>query len=72
MLPTDHNKLMVRWKGPFSITSKVGINDYRIQVGTKERLCLINIMKKYQEKEVIVATGSVGDAILLGEQRHPP
>ena len=70
MLPTDHNKLMMRWKGPFSITCKVGINDYRIQIGTKERLFHVNMMKKYLEREVTAATVPAGDAIPFGEPKH--
>ena len=32
MLPTDHNKLLLRWKGPYPIVEKVGLADYRIQI----------------------------------------
>ena len=33
MLPTDHNKLLLRWKGPYPIVEKVGLADYRIKIG---------------------------------------
>ena len=35
LLPTDHNKLLMQWKGPFEVSSLVGRNDYRVKV--KER-----------------------------------
>ena len=28
LLPTDHNKLLMQWKGPFEVSSVVGLNDY--------------------------------------------
>ena len=51
MLPTDHNKLLLRWKGPYSIEDKVGLTDYRIKVGAKLRLFHVNMLKKYTERE---------------------
>ncbi|GFN90024.1 gypsy retrotransposon integrase-like protein 1 [Plakobranchus ocellatus] len=37
LLPTDSNKLLMQWKGPFEIVATVGINDYRINMGGKEK-----------------------------------
>ena len=51
MLPTDHNKLLLRWEGPYSIEKKVGLTDYRIKVGTRLRLFHVNMLKKYTERE---------------------
>ncbi|GFN91294.1 hypothetical protein PoB_001780000 [Plakobranchus ocellatus] len=36
LLPTDSNKLLMQWNGPFEIVTTVGINDYRINMGEKE------------------------------------
>ena len=33
LLPTDHNKLLLQWKGPFSVLAKLGQVDYRIDLG---------------------------------------
>ena len=35
LLPTDKNKLLLQWKGPFVVESVVGVNDYGIRVGDK-------------------------------------
>ncbi|GFO29054.1 Zinc finger protein [Plakobranchus ocellatus] len=35
LLPTNSNKLLMQWKGPFGIVATVGINDYRINMGGK-------------------------------------
>ena len=32
MLPTDSNKLLLQWKGPFEILERVRGDDYRIQL----------------------------------------
>ena len=53
MLPTDNNKLLLRWKGPYTIKGKVGITDYRIQVGNQLRLFHVNMLRKYTEREPI-------------------
>ena len=50
MLPTDHNKLMMRWKGPYTILSKVGINDYKIQIGDNVKVFHANMVKLYLER----------------------
>ena len=50
MLPTDHNKLMMRWKGPYTILSKVGINDYKIQIGDNVKVFHANMIKLYLER----------------------
>ena len=31
MLPTDANKLLMQWKGPFSVTGRIGRNDYKVR-----------------------------------------
>ena len=36
LLPTDTNKLLMQWKGPYEIMSRFGKdNDYRIEVNKK-------------------------------------
>lgn len=32
LLPTDHNKLLLQWKGPFSGVHKLSDQDYRVDV----------------------------------------
>ncbi|GFN86556.1 Zinc finger protein [Plakobranchus ocellatus] len=47
LLPTDAIKLLMQWKGPFQIVATVGINDYRINMGGKEKTFHANLLKGY-------------------------
>jgi len=35
LLPTDHNKLLMQWKGPYEVSAVVGVNDYKVRVKDK-------------------------------------
>ena len=50
LLPTDHNKLLMQWKGPFKVESVVGRNDYKIKVKGKSKIYHINLLKKYVKR----------------------
>ena len=50
LLPTDSNKLLMQWKGPYEVVKKVGINDYRVNIVDDHKLFHINMMKKYYER----------------------
>ena len=64
MLPTDHNKLLLRWKGPYPITEKVGMADYRIKIGEQHRLFHINMLRKYIDRErVLCAVAAILDHV---------
>ena len=41
---------MMRWKGPYTILSKVGINDYKIQIGDNGKVFRANMIKLYLER----------------------
>ena len=45
LLPTDHNKLLMQWKGPFEVSSVVGLNDYKVKVKGKEKVYHANLLK---------------------------
>ena len=47
LLPTDHNKLLMQWKGPFVVSAVVGLNDYKNCVKGRERVYHANQLKKY-------------------------
>ena len=36
LLPTSQNKLLMQWKDPFTVQEKVGINDYKVELGIVE------------------------------------
>ena len=62
LLPTDKNKLMLQWKGPFQIDSVVGQNDYKIKIGNKTKIYHINLLKEYihRQKEGVANDSAVG------------
>ncbi|RUS77740.1 hypothetical protein EGW08_014499 [Elysia chlorotica] len=47
LLPTDTNKLLMQWKGPYKVVAVVGINDYRVKMGRKEKTLHANLLKRY-------------------------
>ena len=50
LLPTDINKLLMQWKGPYEIMSRCGKgNDYRVEVNTKVKTFHANMLKKSKE-----------------------
>ncbi|KAL8563286.1 hypothetical protein ACOMHN_058784 [Nucella lapillus] len=73
LLPTDHNKILMHWKGPFDITEKVSHQDYRIDVNGKQKLFHANLLRKYTQRESQPATlaavidGREGDPEVEGE-----
>lgn len=51
MLPTDANKLLMQWKGPYKIEKKMGLNDFRIKIGGKSKVYHANMLKKYNKRD---------------------
>ena len=51
LLPTDSNKLLMQWRGPYTVESRVGANDYRVKVGSKTKTYHVNMLKKYISRE---------------------
>ena len=49
LLPTDHNKLLMKWKGPFEVSSVVALNDYR---GKEKRKVTTRISSRSILKEM--------------------
>lgn len=47
LLPTDNNKLLLQWKGPFKVLNRVGKCDYSIDVNGKPRTFHINMLQQY-------------------------
>ena len=50
LLPTDENKLLMQWKGPFIVLECVNQCDYKIQLPGKVRLFHANLLKKYCDR----------------------
>ncbi|KAL8605770.1 hypothetical protein ACOMHN_059335 [Nucella lapillus] len=68
LLPTDHNKILTHWKGPFDITEKVSHQDYRIDVNGKQKLFHANLLRKYTQRESQPATLA---AVIVGGEGDP-
>ena len=57
LLPTDHNKLLMQWKGPFEVSFVVGLNNYKVKVKGKEKVYHTNLLnitlseRRLQSKE---------------------
>ncbi|XP_040071417.1 uncharacterized protein LOC120843961 [Ixodes scapularis] len=59
LLPTDRNKLVLQWKGPFRVVEKRNDVDYVIDLGQKTTVFHINMLKRYEEREVLGAPRQV-------------
>ena len=59
LLQTDHNKLLMQWKGPLEVSGVVGLNDYKVRVRGKERVYHANLLKKYFEREDAIGVVAV-------------
>ena len=51
LLPTDNNKLLLQWKGPFEIIERNLPCDYKLDVNGKVKTFHINMLKKYVDRE---------------------
>ncbi|XP_040070203.1 uncharacterized protein LOC115319763 [Ixodes scapularis] len=56
LLPSDTNKLILTWKGPFTGLERRNDVDYVIDLGTRTSLFHINMLKKYEERTIVVQT----------------
>lgn len=51
LLPTEANKLLMQWKGPFDIVERLGDIDYRVIIDGKIKTIHANLLKQYIERE---------------------
>ena len=65
LLPSDGNKLLMHWQGPFTIEEKVRLNDYAINVKGKRRTYHANMLKRYYEREEEARPITVGAVMTL-------
>ncbi|XP_070545582.1 uncharacterized protein [Ptychodera flava] len=59
LLPTNYNKLLMQWQGPYHITEVVGDLDYRIDVRGKTKIYHANLLKRYQERRPHDSAGEI-------------
>lgn len=56
LLPTDNNKLMMQWKGPFTVVGRVGHMDYKVDTGHTVKTFHANLLKKFYRREKVAAS----------------
>ena len=54
LLPTESKKLLMQWRGPYTVESRMGANNYRIKMGSKTKAFHVNMLKKYISRELDV------------------
>ena len=69
LLPTDHNKLLMQWKGPFEVKGCKGGNNYKIEVNRKMKTFHINLLKQYIDRNRVEKTALPGRRDLPGGTR---
>ena len=70
LLPTDRNKLLLQWKGPYTVTEIVGTCDYKVKVKGRDKIYHANLLKLYSEREnegMEVAAAAVIEATPYGD-----
>ena len=67
LLPTESNKLLMQWKGPFKVVRKVHEHDYVLDVNGVERTFHANMLKKYVERVPVVTAGAI--VVCCGSQQ---
>ncbi|GFR78367.1 reverse transcriptase [Elysia marginata] len=50
LLPKSNNKLQVSWQGPFKVLEAKGHNNYKVQMGDREKTFHVNILKRYHNR----------------------
>ena len=50
LLPTKSNKLLMQWRGPYTIVQKIGQMEYKVDVRGKVKTLHANLFKEYIER----------------------
>ena len=51
LLPTDTNKLLLQWKGPYRVTEVVNELDYKVTVNEKAKVYHANLLRHYEQRK---------------------
>lgn len=74
LLPTDNNKLLMQWKGPFTVVEKIGEADYRLDMNGKVKPYHANLLKRYVDRSRSVSESNtlpvVRTAVIDLENEH--
>jgi hypothetical protein len=58
LLPTDHNKLLLQWRGPYKVTGVLPQHDYKLEVKGKIKIFHANLLRQYIVRETSTPTHS--------------
>ena len=64
LLPTEHNKLTLAWRGPYKVVGKIADVDYRVEIEPRKvKTYHINMLKRYyhRNRQVTDIQKPVGD-----------
>jgi hypothetical protein len=50
LLPTDTNKLLLQWKGPFEVVEVINEMDLKVDVRGKVKIYHVNRLRKYEKR----------------------
>ena len=64
LLPTEHSKLLLQWKGPYKVVGVKYENDYQIDMDGTVKTFHMNLLKKYHAREEVeVSVAGVFDVV---------
>lgn len=63
LLPTDTNKLLLQWKGPFEVREKKGEANYVIDTAGSRKIFQANFLKRYEQSVTDLGGVCVGDGL---------
>ena len=68
LLPTDRNKLLLHWKGPFPVVGRQGQCDYQTDINGQVKNFHENLLKAYHIREdlgiVLISTKGIGKLVV--------
>ena len=68
LLPTEHNKLNLQWKGPYEIIEVINKMDYKIiSIKSKTKIYHANLLKQYLVRQYAEPVQTVGIAVIEAE-----
>ena len=70
LLPSDHNKLLMQWKGPFEIKGCKGGNNYQTEINRKMKTFHINLLKQYVKMNNVEMAATPGRRDFPGNTRE--
>ena len=67
LLMTHSNKLLMQWRGPYTVESRVGANYYRVKMGSKTKTYHVNMLKKYISRDMFIYIWLIYCSVFLSE-----